>query len=103
MTKAGKCIIEGAKEALAIAKGEIPAARITINGHAYVPETELDAVKAKLAKAVEALQPFSEAYDDTGGDHFARDDNECVEGASFTTYGDLRRARSTLAEIGETS
>lgn len=38
MTKAGERLIEGSKEALAIAMGEQPAARITINGHAYVPE-----------------------------------------------------------------
>lgn len=34
----GKRIIDGAKEAVAVAKGERPAARIHVNGHAYVPE-----------------------------------------------------------------
>ena len=34
----GKKIIEGAKEALAVARGEQPAARIIVNGHAYIPE-----------------------------------------------------------------
>ena len=34
----GKSIIEAAKEAVAVAKGERPAARIHVNGHAYVPE-----------------------------------------------------------------
>lgn len=34
-------IVDGVKEAAAIAKGETPAARITINGHAYVPEAAL--------------------------------------------------------------
>ena len=31
-------IIKGAKEAVAVAKGERPAARIYVNGHAYIPE-----------------------------------------------------------------
>ncbi len=39
MSRAGERLIEGAKEALAIAKGEQPAARIHINGHTYVPES----------------------------------------------------------------
>ena len=43
----GERLIEGAREALAIARGEIPAARITINGHAYVPETELASLRAE--------------------------------------------------------
>src|SRR5687768_12775315 len=42
-------IVEGAKEALAVAKGEIPAARITIAGHAYVPATALEAKDKELA------------------------------------------------------
>lgn len=36
----GSKIIEGAKEALAIAKGEQPAAAIWHKGHKYVPEAE---------------------------------------------------------------
>lgn len=38
MSEAGKRLIDGAQEALAIAKGEKPAARVHINGYAYVPE-----------------------------------------------------------------
>lgn len=38
MSEAGKRLIEGAKEALEIARGNQPAARIHVNGHAYVPE-----------------------------------------------------------------
>lgn len=34
MTAAGKRLIEGAKEALAVAKGEQPAYRMHIQGHA---------------------------------------------------------------------
>lgn len=37
MSEAGERLIEGAKEMLAIAKGEQPAARIWIDGHAYDP------------------------------------------------------------------
>lgn len=33
-------ILEGMTEALAIAKGEVPAASITFNGHRYVPATD---------------------------------------------------------------
>jgi hypothetical protein len=40
MTKAGKQITEGLQEAVAIAKGEQPAASITVNGFRYVPEVE---------------------------------------------------------------
>lgn len=38
MTKAGKRMIAGAKEALAIAKGDQPAASVTVNGLTYVPK-----------------------------------------------------------------
>ena len=38
MTEAGARLIEAAKEAVAIAKGEQPAARIHVNGFAYVTE-----------------------------------------------------------------
>jgi hypothetical protein len=34
-------LIEGMEEALAVAKGEQPAARMHIRGHAYVPEAEI--------------------------------------------------------------
>ncbi len=44
MSEAGKRLIEGAKEALAIAKGEQPAARIWHQGHSYVPEAEVQAM-----------------------------------------------------------
>ena len=42
MTKAGERILEGAREALAIVKGEKPAASITIAGHTYVPKQVMD-------------------------------------------------------------
>lgn len=37
MSKAGERILEGAREMLAVAKGEQPAASITVKGHKYVP------------------------------------------------------------------
>lgn len=41
MTEAGDRLIEGAKEALAVAKGEHPAMRLHIDGWTYVPEAVL--------------------------------------------------------------
>lgn len=38
----GRKIIEGAEDALAVAKGEKPAARIYINGHAYAPAGDVE-------------------------------------------------------------
>lgn len=52
----GKRILEGLKEAVAVAKGDQPAARIHVNGHAYVPEDDLKRARALALK-------FSEAHD----------------------------------------
>jgi DNA-binding XRE family transcriptional regulator len=46
MTKAGERLLKGMTEALSIAKGEQPAARIHIKGHAYVPE--IDAPRGEM-------------------------------------------------------
>lgn len=40
MTKAGESLIEAAKEAVSVAKGEQPATRIHIKGHVYIPEKD---------------------------------------------------------------
>lgn len=45
MTKAGKRILDGVREALTIAKGEQAAASVTVSGHTYVPK---EAVMAEL-------------------------------------------------------
>jgi len=45
MTKAGKRILDGVREALAIAKGEQSATSVTVSGHTYVPK---EAVMAEL-------------------------------------------------------
>lgn len=47
-SEAGKRLIEGAKEILAIAKGEKPAARIHHGGHAYVPEADYATLQARV-------------------------------------------------------
>ncbi|WP_425909008.1 hypothetical protein [Nitrobacter sp. TKz-YC02] len=52
-------ILEGVKEALAVARGEQPAARITIGGHKYVPATQLDSLlkeREELTDRNEQLQ-----------------------------------------------
>jgi len=52
-------LIEGAKDALAVARGEKHAAVLHHNGHAYVPKAEADALLTTLdearAEAVKAL------------------------------------------------
>ena len=41
-------IVEGAKEALAMARGKKPAARLWIQGHPYVPEEEVTHLRKTL-------------------------------------------------------
>jgi hypothetical protein len=48
MSKAGKKLLAAADEMVQIAKGEIPAARIWQNGHAYVPEERVADLEAKV-------------------------------------------------------
>jgi hypothetical protein len=45
---AGRRLIEGAEEALAIAKGEQPAAAIWHNGHKYVPAEQTEQLRSAL-------------------------------------------------------
>lgn len=47
MTKAGDKVLKSLEEAVSIAKGEIPAARITINGHTYAPAAEIERLTAE--------------------------------------------------------
>ena len=54
MSKAGKKLLSAAHEAVAIAKGEIPAARITIKGHAYVPAAEVKRLRSVTARLLES-------------------------------------------------
>lgn len=48
MTKAGEKIIEGLHEAVAVAKGEQPAAAMWINGHRYVPAAKIEVLISAL-------------------------------------------------------
>jgi len=56
-------IVEGVKEALAIARGEIPAARIHHQGHAYVPEAEAKATIARLEAELERYRTLDRKAD----------------------------------------
>lgn len=58
-------IIQAMEEAVAIAKGEIPAARITTNGHTYVPLKEYERLRAALQQIVDEADSD---YGMTGGD-----------------------------------
>lgn len=58
MSKSGAKLIEAAKEAVAIAKGEQPAARIHISGHAYVPEADLALYETALRKIQDAAAGY---------------------------------------------
>lgn len=60
-------IVEGAKEALAVARGEEPAARITIHGHAYVPLAAFDDLRRKaqeMRHAIDMLEGALMGYGD---------------------------------------
>lgn len=60
MTKAYDRIEEGLKEALSIAKGDQPAASITVNGHVYVPKVELDALVHDVERHIEICSDLME-------------------------------------------
>jgi hypothetical protein len=49
-------IEEAASEAVAIARGEQPAARMYINGHFYVPQADIAALTARVAQLEAALR-----------------------------------------------
>lgn len=55
MGKSGQKLIEGFREALAVAQGAVAAARITENGHSYVPETPLTKAAPDMLEALEAF------------------------------------------------
>lgn len=45
-------VLNGLKEAAAVARGEQPAARMTVKGHAYVPEAAIAEERERCAKLV---------------------------------------------------
>lgn len=51
----------GLTEALAVVRGEAPAARVIVNGHAYVPEAECAALIHDLESANRSLLAETEA------------------------------------------
>ncbi len=60
MSEAGSKILRGLEQAVAIAKGDQPAAAIWHNGHRYVPEASLAAVRADATREmVEALEEIA--------------------------------------------
>lgn len=61
MSTAGERLIAGMTEAVAIAKGEQPAARITMQGHHYVPE---GAVAEAVAAERERCAAIATRYGD---------------------------------------
>ena len=61
-------IIEGMEEALAFERGEAPAARLTINGHAYVPEASLPDPINELTEHLRAIIQLTKAGNRTVGD-----------------------------------
>ncbi|WP_027039128.1 hypothetical protein [Mesorhizobium ciceri] len=76
MTKAGERLLEGAREALAIAKGEQAAASVMVSGHTYLPKemvmAELRGVQTKTVNlcidCIESLKADSQGLtldDDT--------------------------------------
>jgi hypothetical protein len=56
---AGEKILKGMEEAVRFASGEVPAARIHLNGHSYVPETRAKELEAALRIALPYVE---EAY-----------------------------------------
>ena len=53
-------LVKGATQALAVAKGEAPAASIWHNGFEYVPRSRITALEAENAMLREALKPFAD-------------------------------------------
>jgi len=52
----GLKIIEGAKQAVEFATGDQPASRLTINGHAYVPEISVNPDLRHVSELLMSIQ-----------------------------------------------
>lgn len=56
MSKAGERLLEGAREAAAVAKGDKPAAAVYVSSHCYVPMDWVAHWEGRALKAEAALQ-----------------------------------------------
>jgi len=61
MSEAGERLIAGVTGALAVARGEEPAASVTMNGHTYVPKAAFDRLQAENASLREQVEKAREA------------------------------------------
>lgn len=74
---------------------------ITLGQELGATQVERDSLRAKLAKAREALKPFAEASGNLDDDFRDKSDIWEHSSAMSITGGDLRRARSILAELSD--
>jgi hypothetical protein len=79
-------IEEAASEAVAIARGEQPAARMYINGHFYVPQADIAALTARVAELEGVLVDI-------------RDDEECSFSIACIVTKALGGGPKTLAAL----
>ncbi len=89
MSKAGEQIIAGAEEAVRIARGEIPAARIWQDGHAYVPEARLAAAEERAEKAERERDKWRDA---------CKIQKECKVGWMRQSFAQDKRATAAETE-----
>lgn len=66
----GAKIIKGAEQATAVARGEKPAARVHIAGHAYVPEATAEALADALERAAKIASIVTVGQVFAAGDEF---------------------------------
>lgn len=95
MTEAGKRLIEAAQEAVAVAKGEIPAAAIYHNGHKYAPAAELEMLTARALTAEAELETVRKQRDE------AWTANAEVRLEHRLTKAKLRSAEAELEKVRE--
>lgn len=56
-------VVGGVKEALAVARGDAPAARIHMNGFTYVPLEEYERLRAALKKMQRSRDRYRQAWE----------------------------------------
>jgi hypothetical protein len=90
-------ILASLNQAVAVAKGEEPAAAIWHQGKRYVPADRATAAEARVRELESGLKPFAQLadkYDPPEGD----DDHTTWDQTALATLGDLRRARALLED-----